>query len=254
MNIIAIIPARGGSKRLPGKNIMDFCGRPLIAWTIIQARSCKGIDGIYVTTDSDEIAAVAQEYGAIVFMRDDPRESLDATVGGVPTYFAYKKIRKMQPIDGVFHLFPTSPLRKPEHFDKILQIYKENGRQAVTCFTVIKDFYISKKIDSHTCQQFIQSKKSDYLYDNGGSGMVSPRYFESATNWPETHTIWEDPTTWPLTEELPPNKRPVSYFLHESWQGYEIDYQADFDLCEFFFERYLLAEWEAIYEQLSKGK
>ena len=254
MTTVATIVARGGSKRLPGKNIMDFCGRPLIAWTIIQARACKGIDGVYVTTDSEEIADIAQEYGAIVFMREDPRESFDETTGGVPTYFAYKKIRKIYPIDGVFHLFSTSPLRKPGHFDQLLQIYKENGHQAIDNFVVIKDAYINKKIDSHTCQQLIQSKGNDYLYNIGGSGMVSPRYFESATNWPETHTTWEDPTTWPVRQEMEPVARPVYYFLLEPWQGYEIDYQSDFDICMFFFEHYLLAEWEAIYERLSERK
>ncbi len=254
MTTVAIIPARGGSKRLPGKNTMDFCGRPLIAWTIIQARACKGIDAVYVTTDSEEIADIAQEYGAIVLMRDDPRESLDETMGGVPGYFAYKKIRKMQLIDAVFHLFPTSPLRKPGDFDKILRIYKGNGRQLINCFTIIKDTYLYKKIDSRLCQNLIQSKGSDYLYNIGGSGIINPRYFESVTNWPETLIAWEDPTTWPAADEFEPIKKPVYYFLLESWQGHEIDYQADFDLCEYFFERYILAEWEAIYERLSKGK
>ena len=68
--MIAFIPARGGSKGVPGKNIKEICGKPLIAWTIEAAKKAKGIDRVIVTTDDLAIAAVAQEYGAEVpFLR-----------------------------------------------------------------------------------------------------------------------------------------------------------------------------------------
>jgi CMP-N-acetylneuraminic acid synthetase len=62
--IIAIIPARGGSKGIPKKNIMDFCGKPLIAWTIEQAKDSSLIDDVYVSTDDEEIASISRKYGA----------------------------------------------------------------------------------------------------------------------------------------------------------------------------------------------
>jgi N-acylneuraminate cytidylyltransferase len=64
MNTIAIIPARGGSKRIPRKNIKLFCGKPMIAWSIEAARSAAIFDAILVSTDHDEIASVAEAYGA----------------------------------------------------------------------------------------------------------------------------------------------------------------------------------------------
>ena len=64
--MIAIIPARGGSKGLPGKNILPFCGKPLIAWTIEAALECKTLDRVIVSTDSEEIADTARTYGAEV--------------------------------------------------------------------------------------------------------------------------------------------------------------------------------------------
>ena len=70
--IPAIIPARGGSKGIPRKNIVDFCGRPLIAWSIEQALNSKYIDKVYVSTDDDEIADISKEYGAELIKR--PRE------------------------------------------------------------------------------------------------------------------------------------------------------------------------------------
>ena len=63
MKVIAIIPARGGSKRIPKKNIIDFMGKPMIAWTIEAAVKSKIFDKIIVSTDSEEIAKVGRDYG-----------------------------------------------------------------------------------------------------------------------------------------------------------------------------------------------
>lgn len=69
---IAIIPARGGSKRIPGKNIRNFCGKPMIAWSIEAALESKCFDEVVVSTDDERIAEVAIEFGASVpFMRPD---------------------------------------------------------------------------------------------------------------------------------------------------------------------------------------
>ena len=67
---IAIIPARGGSKRIPRKNVKEFCGKPMIAWSIEAAKESKLFDHIIVSTDDNEIAEVAKRFGASVpFMR-----------------------------------------------------------------------------------------------------------------------------------------------------------------------------------------
>jgi N-acylneuraminate cytidylyltransferase len=80
---VAIIPARGGSKRIPRKNIKDFCGKPMIAWSIEAARKSGVFDRIIVSTDDEEIAAVARENGAEVpFMR--PEELSNDFAGTIP--------------------------------------------------------------------------------------------------------------------------------------------------------------------------
>ena len=63
-NIIAIIPARGGSVGIPRKNIIDFCGKPLLAWSIEQALAVEKVSSVWVTSDSDEILATAMQYWA----------------------------------------------------------------------------------------------------------------------------------------------------------------------------------------------
>ena len=67
--IVAVIPARGGSRGIPGKNLVDFCGKPLVAWSIEQARASRRIAETYVSSDSAEILAVAERYGAVPIER-----------------------------------------------------------------------------------------------------------------------------------------------------------------------------------------
>ena len=79
---IAVLPARGGSKRIPRKNIKQFCGKPVIAWSIEAAKRAKCFDAIIVSTDDEEIAGIAKEYGAEVpFVR--PKELSDDFTGTI---------------------------------------------------------------------------------------------------------------------------------------------------------------------------
>jgi N-acylneuraminate cytidylyltransferase len=69
MRIVAIIPARGASKGIPNKNIIGFCGKPLLAWSILQALQATRVDEVYVSSDSENILSVAEEYGAVGISR-----------------------------------------------------------------------------------------------------------------------------------------------------------------------------------------
>jgi len=110
--VLAIIPARGGSKGLPGKNIRDLCGKPLIAWSIEQGLACEYVDTVLVSTDSEEIATIAVQHGATVpFLRpaalaEDAASSIDVLLHAVD-YLASIG----ESYDYVVLLEPTSPLR-----------------------------------------------------------------------------------------------------------------------------------------------
>lgn len=108
MKILGLIPARGGSKGIPRKNIRPIAGRPLIAWTIEAARMSERLDRLVVSTDDEEIAAVAREHGAETpFLR--PAElARDDTPGVDPVLHA---LQALPGYDGVLLLQPTSPLR-----------------------------------------------------------------------------------------------------------------------------------------------
>ena len=124
MSLLAIIPARGGSKGIPRKNIKRLAGKPLIGWTIDAAKRSSCIDSIIVSTEDDEIASVCRELGADVpFMR--PAElATDDTPGIAPVLHA---ILQLPEYDWVLLLQPTSPLRSAEDIDGIWKFCQERG-------------------------------------------------------------------------------------------------------------------------------
>ena len=132
MKIVGIIPARGGSKSIPLKNLKDFCGKPLIAWSIISAKESK-LDKVIVSTDSEEIAKVAKQYGAEVpFLR--PAELAGDTIGIEPVLkhtYEWLKDNENYNADAIMLLQSTSPLRQTFHIDEMLKIFKENDVDSV---------------------------------------------------------------------------------------------------------------------------
>ncbi len=113
MLIDAVIPARGGSTRLPGKNLVVLGDRPLVAHSIRYALEHPLVRAVYVSTDSDEIAAVAREHGAEVLRRPADLADAHATISSVLAH-ALGRIDECDPaspVDAVVTLQPTSPLR-----------------------------------------------------------------------------------------------------------------------------------------------
>jgi CMP-N,N'-diacetyllegionaminic acid synthase len=108
----AYIPARAGSKGLPGKNIRPFAGRPLIAWTIEAARAARGVDRVIVSTDGEEIARAAEAEGAEIAWRP-AHLSGDAALPKDALRHHYLEMSEADRPDILVLLQPTSPLRRP---------------------------------------------------------------------------------------------------------------------------------------------
>lgn len=123
--MIAIIPARGGSKGLPGKNIKLLCKKPLIAHTVEAARRAKGIDRVIVTTDDAEIAEAAKAAGAeIPFIR--PEKLASDTAKAVDVYIhavEYLMESAGEKIEKFMVLLPTAPLRTEKHIDEAIRLF-----------------------------------------------------------------------------------------------------------------------------------
>ena len=139
MKRIAIIPARSGSKGLKDKNIIDLCGKPLIAYSIEAALNTKLFDKVIVSTDSDTYAEIARRYGAEVFMRGENLSNDNAT-----TYMVIEDIlmNKLQESYDYFVLLqPTSPLRNAEHIKEAIEKFEKKYDQF--------DFLVSVKESEH---------------------------------------------------------------------------------------------------------
>lgn len=126
MQVLYLIPARGGSKGLPGKNIAELGGKPLIAWTIEAALGAKHKGTVMVSTDSEEIAAISKKYGAFVpFIRPASLATDEASPIDV-MFHALDWCRDHQLVaDTLVLLQPTSPLRTSADIDGALALYEK---------------------------------------------------------------------------------------------------------------------------------
>lgn len=132
MNVLAVIPARGGSKGIPQKNVRDVAGRPLLAYTADAARESRRVRRTIVSTDDSAIAATARELGLEVpFMR--PAElSADGTPMLPVLQHAVREMRARGfAADAVVLLQPTSPLRRAEHVDAAIDLLDTSGAESV---------------------------------------------------------------------------------------------------------------------------
>lgn len=161
MTAVAFIFARGGSKGLPGKNIRSFRGRPLIAWSIEQALAVGRIKRVIVSTDSEEIAAVARDYGAeIPFMRPAELSRDDS-----PEWLAWRHaLNHLKETEGrypdVFVSVPaTAPLRKVDDIERCLDEYDKGDADIVITVT-----------DAHRSPYFNMVKANP----DGSVGLVIP--------------------------------------------------------------------------------
>lgn len=130
--VLGLITARGGSKGLPGKNIRPLRGKPLIAWSIEAAKSCTSLDALVVSTDSEEIAAVARHYGAEApFLRPSELAGDTATSVDVIEHAINFLRERGEEYGYVVLIEPTSPLREPHDIDLALRQMSEAGADSV---------------------------------------------------------------------------------------------------------------------------
>ena len=139
MEVLAIIPARGGSKGIQGKNIYPLLGKPLIAYSIESALNSKLINRTIVSTDNEKIAEVSKEHGAeIPFMR--PKELAEDDTKDLPVFqhtLKYLKEKENYQPDFVVHLWATSPLRVNGDIDKAIEkILKNQNADSIRSVTI----------------------------------------------------------------------------------------------------------------------
>jgi len=130
---LAIIPARGGSKRLPNKNILNLAGKPLIAWSIDAAKKAENISEVVVSTDSLDIKKIAEEFGGNVpFIRPDNLSNDTASSFDVVKHcIEFYQTRYNRTFDYIILLQPTSPLRTSDEIEKAIELLLKKHADAV---------------------------------------------------------------------------------------------------------------------------
>ena len=190
---VAMIPARGGSKRIPKKNIKNFRGKPIIAWSINAAIESKCFDQVLVSTDSNEIASIAKDYGASVpFLRPkNLSDDFSTTLEVVIHCLNWLESRNMNP-EQFCCLYATAPFVKSQDFKKAFKLLdKKKGDQFIYSATnfptpIQRALKIDKKgISSMFFPEFFESRSQDLeksFHDTGQFYLASPKVWKTKKN------------------------------------------------------------------------
>lgn len=188
---IAVIPARGGSKGIPRKNLMDFCGKPLVVWTIEQALAARSIGEVWVSSDDGEILEVSEKAGAKPLKR--PLElSSDAASSESCWLHAVDAIDAMggPRVDVLVAPQCTSPVREARDFDEGLEIYSREKCDSLFSATLATDFNLWRRgpdgeLDSFTYDHRNRGRrqtKPDQYLENGSFWIVAPEFMRRTGN------------------------------------------------------------------------
>lgn len=153
MKTLAIIPARGGSKRIPRKNIKDFLGKPIIAYSIETAIISGLYDEVMVSTDDEEIATVAKNYGASVpFYRSKENSNDFASTMDVLNEVLLQYLELNQTFEQVCCIYPTAPFIKPNHLHEGYRLLQEDDINSVFPVAAYSfPIWRSLKVDDSNC-------------------------------------------------------------------------------------------------------
>ncbi len=227
MKVNAIILARGGSKGIPEKNIIDFCGKPLLAWTIEHCLAAKLVAGVWVSSDDQRILEVAKSYGAGCIKRPEGISG-DHASSESGWLHAVEYLEKSNIGADVF-LAPqvTSPLRKPEDLDEAI------------------DKFFSENLDS----LFSASMTDDlYFWNQDSDGVMSSinyNYKNRKRRQNFQKQIIENGSFYLFKPEVlrKENNRlggKISYFEMDFWKMFEIDHMDDVRMCSALMKEFLL--------------
>ncbi|WP_188236167.1 acylneuraminate cytidylyltransferase family protein [Sphingopyxis sp. LK2115] len=219
MSVLAIIPARGGSKGVPGKNLRPLAGKPLIAWSIEQALAAKGVSDVLVSTDAEDIADVARSFGADVpFLR--PAELATDTAPTEPVML--HAVERMEAMGGkryetILLLQPTSPLRLPGTIDGALGAFAADNADSLLGV-----------VESHAFFWQTDPVRASYDYTN------RPRrqdIAETDRHYRETGSLYLTKRDILLEKRNRLAGRIALYRMREC-EGWEIDSEIDFEIVE----------------------
>lgn len=225
-NIVAIIPARGGSKGIPKKNLINFCGKPLLSWTIKQALSVKNISSVWVSSDSKQILTLSKNLGAEIIHRPKSLSTDTATTESAWSHALDIIEKQTGSVDIVVGLQPTSPVRESKDIKNAINIFEKSNYDSLFSATEIGDFYIwqkkGKKLMSLNYDPHHRGRRQDFskqYVENGSFYLFKPKILKRFNNRLGGR---------------------IGISLMEVWKSFEIDLLEDIELCETLMKHYIL--------------
>jgi len=225
MKIVAIILARGGSKGIPKKNIKNFCGKPLVTWSIKQAKNSKYISSVWVSSDSDGILKIAKKENVGIIKR--PKKiSSDKSSSEIGWIHAINEIEKNEKIDLVIGLQPTSPIREAKDLDKAIEKFKKNNADSMFSCSKLDDFFLWKK-------NVKKYSSLNYDYKNRKRRQeIKEQYLENGSFY-----IFKPEIIKKIKNRLGGK---IEIIEQEFWKSFEIDSVKSLKFCEILMKNYLL--------------
>lgn len=218
MKTIAIIPARGGSKRLPSKNILSLGGTPLLVHSIIYAQENSSIiDEIYVSTDDERIKEIAMQYGAKVIDRPvNLAGDMDTTVSALRHVLEALDFE----VENVVLLQATNPLREEKLLKEAFEIYEKGNYDSL--FTVSRNHHKLGKIEIN---KFIP-----FNYEIGQRSQdLEPLYFENGMLYISKAKL--------ILENKMISESAYTYEVNSIFANVDIDSQVDLDYAEYLYQK-----------------
>ncbi len=225
--VAAVVLARGGSKGIPRKNIIDFCGKPLIVWTIEQLQQAKGVDSIWVSSDSKEILSISQSCRVETIYRPADISSDVATSESAWLHALESIERKTGIVDIVIAPQVTSPLRESEDIERGLRDFQNQKCDSMFSCSIAEDLYFWEKMPDGT----LRSVNYDYRNRKRRQD-ISVQYIENGSFYlfkPEALRKY--------------NNRfggKIGITQMEFWKMFEIDSIEDLKMCEALMKAFLL--------------
>ena len=235
MSTVAIIAAKGNSRRIARKNMIDIGGRPLFAWSVIQAKHSHLVDRVYVTTDDQEIAGEASRLGARVIWRP----VLHWDVSG---RFVIGQAIDMALSDGDFDvivsLLPTNPLRMPYDIDMMIRMYhaKQGPRRVINSLIMQHEVMLVKLEEDDSGMLVLGDKGARYGILAGGTAICSRQRYQEEASGP----IFDSETDAGIVDHAGKPQPEVFNYLMEWWQQFEVDLLEHIPIVDFCMRRYVL--------------
>jgi N-acylneuraminate cytidylyltransferase len=216
--VAAVIPARGGSRGIPHKNLVPLCGRPLVAWSILQARAAHEIHEVWVSSDSPEILETAERFGALPILRPAAMATDDTPSEAAWLHALDAMERSGSPVELLVGMQATSPIREASDLDEAVRTVRRDGLDSLLSCCELQDYFIWRR-----GQEGPTGVNQDY-HQRQRRQAIEARYLENGSFYVFTPQL--------LREQHNRLGGRIGLYVMAKHKQFQIDEPGDVALCE----------------------